>query len=184
MGTHFIQSGKNILGIFSLLLLFETSNVSAQTSDKNAVTLFRQTFFNCFTFDLPDNLTRTSEPMAEKAYDIIVYDNEKDSVDVSIRRKKEGASLDDAKKLAESMAASFYNGTIQKSEIRKINGQDVLVFLMTGHWNGAAELSTWLKCLVISKGFMYQFLIRFPKNYAKYPEDMLNKMINSISVCK
>ncbi|MDO6432639.1 hypothetical protein Q4E93_18685 [Flavitalea sp. BT771] len=159
-------------------------NVSAQTSDKKVVTLSRQTFFNCFTFDLPDNLTRTSEPKAEKAYEIIVYDNEKDSVDVMIRRKKEGASLDEAKQLGESMAASFYNGTIQKNEIRKINGQDVLVFLMTGHWNGAAELSTWLKCLVISKGFMYQFLIRFPKNYAKYPEDTLNKIINSISVCK
>lgn len=178
------QQEKSMLWISPLILLFAAMNVSGQTSNKKAVTLSRQTFFNCFTFDLPDNLTRTSEPKAEQTYDIIVYDNEKDSVDVTIRRKKEGASLDEAKKLAGSMAGSVYNGTIQKNEIRKINGQDVLVFLMTGHWNGAAELSTWLKCFVISKGFMYQFQIKFPKNYAKYPEDILNKMISSISVCK
>ena len=76
-------------------------------------------------------MTRTSDPSDESWTKIIVYANDKDSIDVMIRQKVESAKLVDIKKLGETMATSFYNGVIQKSEIQSISGKDVLVLLMT-----------------------------------------------------
>lgn len=169
---------------FSFFLFTVFSFKGFTQSDTNQVKLLTQTYFNCFCLDLPNNLTRTSEAKTESWTNIVVYANENDSVDVMIRKKKENPDLKDIKQLGENMATSFYNGTVQRSEFVTINGQNVLVFLMTGYWNGTKTLSTWLKCFVISNGSMYQFLIRFPKDYKKYDSEMLNKMINSIRVCK
>jgi len=157
--------------LFSKSLYFFTFlsfRTFAQRSDTTQLKLVTQTYFNCFTFALPNNLTRTSDPADESWTKIIVYANDKDSIDVMIRQKVESAKLVDIKKLGETMATSFYNGVIQKSEIQSINGKDVLVLLMTGHWNGAKTQSTWLKCFIASHGLTYQFLIRFPKDYKKY----------------
>jgi hypothetical protein len=175
---------KKLFWILAVIALV-TSSLSAisQTSDTNQVKLLTNKYFRCFTFDLPDNLTRTSEAKTESWSHIVVYNNVKDSVHVMIRMKKVPGSLNDIKELHES-STSFYSGKIQRSEVKNINGQDVLVFLMTGYWNGAKAQSTWLKCFVISKNSLFQFLIRFPKNYEKYPADLLEGVINSIKVCK
>lgn len=160
-----------------------TCTALAQAASKS-VKLITNTYFKCFTFDLPDNLKRTSEAKIEESTNIVVYANDKDNVDVMIRLKKEMADLKDIKELHENMATSFYNGTILRSEFVNVAGQNVFVFLMTGHWNGDKKLTTWLKCFVASKDITYQFLIHYPKDYKKYDSGVLNKIIGSIRLCK
>jgi|GEM_PF-2773964 len=170
--------------ILSFILLFTAITASAQSTDKKPVTLVRHTFFDCFTLDIPDNLVKIYETPVKQTKSTVEYENEKDSVDLNIRRRPSNdEDLDHLKSLNETFATDLYKGTVQKDEIRKINGRDVLTVLVTGHWNDDPQLSTWLRVFVISRTLMYQILIRFPNNYPKYPEDLLNKMINSVSVC-
>jgi hypothetical protein len=178
-----LQFKKKFVFPFVFIFTLFSFDVFAQ-SDSSHVKLLTQTYFNCFSFDLPNNLTRTSEADIESSTNIIVYANEKDSIDVMIRMKKANADLRDIKELGETMASSAYNGTVQRSEFVKVDGQSVLVFLMTGYWNGAKTPSTWLKCFVVSNGSMYQFLIRFPNGYKKYNQEILNNIIHSVKVCK
>lgn len=166
----------------TFFLIAFSFKIYAQTA--NQTKLSPQTYFDCFSFDVPNNLTRASNPDLEKLTGMIIYRQVADSIDLTIKMKEAYTDLTFVKSIHESMATSFYKGTIQKSEFVTINEQNVLVFLMTGYWNGANTLSTWMKCFVVSKDITYQFLIRFPKEYKDYDNELLNKMVSSIKLCK
>ena len=93
-----------------------TSNAQIANSKFN---LTSETYFQCFSFLLPNNLTRKSHTDNENKFNIIVYENEKDSIDVMIRKKEANTDLKSLKELGESMATSFYNGKVDKSEIKR-----------------------------------------------------------------
>jgi hypothetical protein len=179
-----IKFKERLFTLSVLLLTLLSADVFAQTSDTTQVKLVTQTYFNCFTFDLPNNLTRTSDPEGESWTKIVNYSNDKDSISVTIQQQSGSANLIDIQKSDETTATSSYSGTVQKSEIENINGKELLLFLMTGFWNGANTPSKWLKCVVTSHGLTYQLLIRFPKDYKNYSDKILNQVINSIIVCK
>ena len=64
----------------------------AQTSGSQAINLKTETFFECLTLSLPDNLKRTSTPSIEEWSDYIYYASEDDSVQVKIT-KKDGITI-------------------------------------------------------------------------------------------
>src|SRR6185295_15157456 len=67
-----------------------TSNAQIANSKFN---LTSETYFQCFSFLLPNNLTRKSHTDNENKFNIIVYENEKDSIDVMIRKKEANTDL-------------------------------------------------------------------------------------------
>ena len=169
---------------FLLFLVILSFKVFAQTNDSTQLNLTTQKFFNCFTFDLPNNLIRTTDPEGESWTKVINYANAKDSVDLTIRQQYGSSNLNEMKKLNENKATSSYNIKMLKNEIENINGKDVLVFLMVGNWNGAKTQSKWLNCFVSSNNLTYQFLFKFPNNCKSYTDELLNEMTKSIKVCK
>ncbi|HYF01990.1 MAG TPA: hypothetical protein VEC36_01330 [Patescibacteria group bacterium] len=156
----------------------------AQTADRVSVNLKTETFYECFTLSLPDNLKRRSIPSLEEITDIIQYSDDEDSVNVKITKREGVLGLHYAQQLSEPMAVSFYKGTIQRSEIAEVNGHPVYFFLMTGYWNDDEFQSVMARGYLESNGATFNFLVRFPISYTKYNDELIANIFNSVKICR
>jgi len=131
---------------------------------------------------IPANYFRNGNQAASEMFDIVSFKNASETVWFNIRKKGGEGDLNIIKDVHESMATSFYNGEIHKSEFREINNRTVYVIEITGYWNGSSTKESWTKFFTVDNDDLYQCLIKYPEKDRIPTQNIRDKIIESLKV--
>ena len=157
---------------------FKTKIGGINTADP----LVEQVFFGKMKLKIPQMLLEDRRPELEEALEASLLESEDETVHFDIKMREGERNVKEIKKVHESMAKSFYNGRVHRSEFIKHNGNELYVFEMTGYWNGSKTKESWLKFFTVHDDVLYQCLIRFPEADRVPTANYRQEIIESLSV--
>ncbi len=171
---------QNIVAI--IFLLYGTKGFTqVKLSEQKLV---NHVIFNEISVDLPESIVFPDSKEKIEALNslkIFPLSDKDDLINIKIRVRDE-IDLELIRELHESMTSSFYNGKIDRSEYKEINGMTFYIIEVTGYWNGSEILESWMKFFTVSNHKTYQMLFRYPNSEKEPSKEVRERIINSFTI--
>jgi len=161
----------------------ENASQELESSSKlnDSTALIQYALFDEITVAIP-SLAIAAERNSDakvKGMGFAFFASKDEKIDITVR-KMEVMPLEELKTMMDMMSVSMYQGDILRSELIKVNGIEIYVTDISGHWNGQDEKIGMFRYYFNMGESSFNLLMKYPFSAIKTSMKLKQQMIQSI----